>query len=122
MIDGKEAKSSDLTPGMNISHVQLRSQVTSDVTSVETFTGKVASKSGRLLRLRLEDGTSKMYRVPHHATFKVNGADTEFANIIEGMAITVTAVTTSGLNTHSSNSAKLARTPPQQGTLVVENP
>ena len=122
MIDGKEAKPSDLSPGMTISHVQLHSRVNSDVEKVETFSGTITSRNGRFLTLRLEDGTSKIYRVPNNATFTVGGRDTRFNNIVRGSRITVTAVTTSGLDTKSRNAKVVATTPPtppQQGTLVI---
>ena len=119
MIDGKEAQPSDLKPGMNLTHVQLRSRTTSEVSAVETFSGTITAKNGRFLTLRLEDGTSKIYRVPFHATFNVNGRDTAFSNITTGNRITVTAVTTSGLNSHSTRGTKVATTPSQEGTLVV---
>jgi hypothetical protein len=122
MIDGKEARPSDLSPGMNISHVQLHSQVTSDVETVETLAGTITRKNGRFLTLRLEDGTSKIYRVPNHATFNVGGRDTNFNDITRGMRINVTAVTTSGLNSHATAAKVVATTPPtppQQGTLVI---
>jgi hypothetical protein len=122
MIDGKEAKPSDLSPGMNISHVQLHSQVTADVETVETLSGVITGKSGRFLTLRLDDGTSKIYRVPTHATFNVGGRDTNFNDITRNMRINVTAVTTSGLNSHSSAGKVVATTPPtppQQGTLLI---
>lgn len=122
MIDGKEAKPSDLSPGTNISHVKLHTQVTSDVTSVEELSGRISAKKGRVLTLRLADGTPKMYRVPNHATFKVNEKDTEYSNIRDGMTITVTVVTTTGLTSHSTNTAKVPNTPSQQGTLVIQNP
>ena len=121
VIDGKEAKPSDLTPGMELHHLQVHSVVHSDVTAVEEFTARVVRRNGRQLTLRLEDGSTKLYRVPHDATFKVNGQDTAFGNITENMTITVTAVKTSGLTEHSTNAAKVARTPAQEGTLVIEN-
>ena len=119
MIDGKEAQPSDLKVGMNLTHVQLHSRTNSEVSTVETFSGTITAKNGRFLTLRLEDGTSKIYRVPFHATFNVNGRDTSFSNITTGNRITVTAVTTSGLNSQSTRATKVATTPPQQGTLVV---
>jgi hypothetical protein len=119
IVDGKEAQPSELSPGMNISHVQLHTQVTSDVTSVEELSGRVSAKNGRFLTLRLDDGTSKIYRVPYHATFKVDGRDTQYDSITKDMRINVTAVTTSGETSRSVHSAKVATTPPQQGTLVI---
>ena len=112
LIDGKEAKPSDLTPGTTISHLQLHSQVTADVETVETLSGTITNRSGRFLTLRLEDGTSKIYRVPTHATFSVDGRNTNFTELTRGMRINVTSVTTSGLNAHSSAGKKVAATPP----------
>jgi hypothetical protein len=119
IIDGKESKPSDLSAGMAISHVKLHSRVSSDVTTVEQLNGTISAKTGRILQLRLDDGTSKFYRVPHDASFSVNGQDTNYENLTKGMKISVTAVTTSGMNTHSSKAAMVATTPPQQGTLVI---
>ena len=122
IIDGKEAKPSDLSPGMNISHVQLHSRLASDVETVETLSGTIAARNGRFLTLRLDDGTSKIYRVPNHATFNVGGRETTFSNITRGMRIDVTAVTTSGLDTKARNAKVVATTPPtppQKGTLII---
>jgi hypothetical protein len=119
IIDGKASKPSDLSPGMTISHVQLHSRMSSDVTTVEELSVTISSKHGRVLVIRLDDGTSKMYRVPHDATFNVSGKDTDFGNITKGMKVNITAVTTSGETSQSSQSAMVASTPPQQGTLVI---
>ena len=119
IIDGKASKPSDLSPGMTISHVQLHSRMSSDVTTVEELSGTISAKHGRFLTIRLEDGTSKIYRVPFHATFNVSGKDTEYDNITKGMKVNITAVTTSGETSQSSQAAMVASTPPQQGTLVI---
>lgn len=119
MIDGKASQPSDLSPGMTISHVQLHSRVSSDVTTVEELSGTISAKHGRWITIRLEDGTSKMYRVPFHATFNVSGKDTDFNSVTKGMKVNITAVTTSGETSQSSQAAMVASTPPQQGTLVI---
>ena len=119
-VDGKPASASDLKPGMTLSHVQLHSRTQAEVTAVTAFNGTVLRKSGRNLTLRLDDGTSKIFRVPMHATFQVNGQDTSYDNITRGMKISVTAVKTQGVTTANNSAIKLAQTPEQQGTLVVE--
>lgn len=119
-IDSKPSKVSDLTPGTTISHVQLHSRTESDVTTVTQFNGSVTAKNGRLLTLRLDDGTSKIYRVPVHATFTVDGKTTTYDNLTRGSTITVTAVRTEPVITKSSLAAKVGQTPQQSGTLVIE--
>ena len=82
--------------------------------------GTITAKSGRFVTLRLDDGTSKFYRVPYHATFNVDGKDTTYDNVTKGMKVAVTAVKTGGLTTTSRKSAMVGQTPQQSGTLVVE--
>jgi len=119
-IDGKPANVSDLTPGTTVSHVQLHSRTESEVTTVTQFSGRVTARNGRLLTLRLDDGTSKIYRVPHNANFTVDGRPTRFDNLARGSTVTVTAVKTEPVVTQRSTAAKVAQTPPQSGTLVIE--
>jgi len=118
-IDGKPASPSDLKSGMTIAHAKLRTRMQSDVTTVTEVSGTVLAKSGRNLTVRLEDGTSKIYQVPYHATFNVNGQDTSYENITKGMKISATAVKTEGITSQTNKSAVVAQTPPQSGTLVV---
>jgi hypothetical protein len=120
IIDGKPATVSDLTPGTTISHVQLHSRTESNVKTVTQFSGRVTGKNGRLLTVRLDDGTSKIYRVPVHATFNVDGRTTSFDNLIRGSTVTVTAVTTEPVTTKFSKAAMVGQTPQQSGTLVIE--
>jgi hypothetical protein len=119
MIDGKESKPSDLRPGMNIAHVQLHSRAASEVTSVDELNGTITAKNGPFMTIRLDDGTSKIYRVPADATFSVSGKETHYGSIMHGMKVSVTAVTTSPLTSQSTKAAVVANTPPQQGTLVI---
>lgn len=119
-IDGKPATVSDLTLGTTISHVQLQSRTESNVKTVTQFSGRVTAKNGRLLTVRLDDGTSKIYRVPFHATFNVDGRTTSFDNLVRGSTITVTAVTTEPVTTKLSRAAMVGQTPQQSGTLVIE--
>jgi hypothetical protein len=120
-IDGKPSTVADLTPGTTISHVQMQGRTEYEVTTVNQFEGTITAKQGRFLTVRLNDGTSKIYRVPHHATFNVGGNPTSFDNVTRGMRITVTAVTTEGLSRQTSNAAKVGQTPPQSAsTLVIE--
>ncbi|MCL2659406.1 MAG: hypothetical protein FWD64_02640 [Acidobacteriaceae bacterium] len=121
-IDGRPATAADLSPGMTLSHLQLHSRTQSDVTTVKQIDGIVMGKSGRILNLRLDDGTSKFFSVPHDATFEVDGRRTTFDNVTRGMRVSVTAVTTGGHTLSASRGAMVARTPPQSGTLVVESP
>jgi hypothetical protein len=119
-IDGKPATAADLSPGMTLSHAQLHSRTESEVTTVNEISGIVTQKQGRLLTIRLEDGTSKIYRVPHDATFEVNGQKTKFDDVTKGSRVSITAVKTEGLSTVNKNAAVVAQTPQQSGTLVVE--
>lgn len=118
-IDGKPATAADLTPGTTVSHVQVSSRVESEVTTVTQINGTVTSKHGQWVILRLDDGTSKSYRVPMHATFTVNGAPAQYADITKGMKISATAITTEGLSTHASQAGFVGQTPPQTGTLLI---
>jgi hypothetical protein len=118
-IDGKPSTAADLSPGMTIAHAQLHSRTESEVTTVNQFNGTIVAKTGRLLTLRLDDGTSKIYRVPYHATFDVAGQQTAYGDLTRGMKISVTAVKTEGLSTVNKNAAMVAQTPQQSGTLVI---
>ena len=118
-IDGKPATPADLKPGMTIAHAKLHARAQSDVTTVTVINGTILAKSGRNLTLRLDDGTAKIYRVPYHATFNVNGQETSYDNVTKGSKISATVVKTEGMTTQSSKSAVVAQTPPQQGTLLI---
>jgi hypothetical protein len=120
IIDGKPSKVSDLTPGTTLSHVQLHSRTQSDVTTVTEINGRITAKNGRLLTLRLDDGSSKIYRVPYDATFNVNGSATTYEEVARGMKIAVTAVKTEPVTTRSTRGALVGQTPQQSGTLVIE--
>lgn len=119
-IDGKPSTAADLQQGTTLSHVRMRSRTESDVTTVTQINGTITAKNGRFVTLRLDDGASKIYRVPYHATFNVGGQDTTYDNVKKGMKIAVTAVKTEGLSTVSQKAAMLGQTPQQTGTLVIE--
>ena len=118
-IDGKPATPADLKPGMTIAHAKLHARAQSDVTTVTEINGIILAKSGRNLTVRLDDGTAKIYRVPYHATFNVNGQETSYDNVTKGSKISATVVKTEGMTTQSSKAAVVAQTPPQQGTLLI---
>src|SRR5215471_13239383 len=118
-IDGKPATVADLKVGTTITHVKMKSRQESEVTNVTQINGRITQRSGPFLTLRLDDGTSKIYRVPTNATFMVNGREARLGDLSRGQTISVTAVKTSGLSTITSSSSKIA-TPPQVGTLVIE--
>jgi len=120
LVDGKPANVADLQPGHTLSHAQVNSRTESQVTTVTEVSGTVTAKSGRFLTLRLDDGTSKIYRVPMHATFTVNGQNANFGSITRGSRITATAVKTEGLSTVNTGAAMHAQTPPQSGPLLIE--
>jgi hypothetical protein len=119
-IDGKPATAADLTPGMTISHVKINTKVESEVTTVTQINGTITAKNGPWVTLRLEDGTSKMYRVPAHATFTVDGRTARYAEVTRGMRISATVVRTEEQHTHTTEAAMLGSTPPQSGTLLIE--
>ena len=118
-IDGKPGTAADLKPGMTLSHAKLNARTQADVTTVTQINGTILSKSGRNLTLRLDDGTSKIYFVPYHATFNVNGKESSYDNVTKGSKISATVVKTESMATRSSKSAAVAQTPPQQGTLLI---
>jgi hypothetical protein len=118
-IDGKPATVADLKVGTTITHVKINSRQESEVTNVTQINGRITQRSGPFLTLRLDDGTSKIYRVPANATFMVNGREARLGDLSRGQTVSVTAVKTSGLSTITSSSSKIA-TPPQVGTLVIE--
>jgi len=118
-IDGKPATVADLKVGTTITHVKIHSRQESEITNVTQINGRITQRSGPFLTLRLDDGTSKIYRVPTNATFMVNGREARLGDLSRGQTISVTAVKTSGLSTITSSSSKIA-TPPQVGTLVIE--
>ncbi len=118
-IDGKPSTAADLKPGMTVSHVQVKTHTAYDVTTVNQLNGTIVAKSGRILTLRLDDGTSKHYSVPYSATFSIEGKDTKYEDLRKGMKVSVTAVTTEGLHSKTHKAAMVAQTPPQSGTLVI---
>jgi hypothetical protein len=118
-IDGKPGTAADLKPGMTLSHAKLNTRTQADVTTVTEINGTILDKNGRNLTLRLDDGTAKIYRVPYHATFNVNGQETKYDDVTTGSKISATVVKTKSMTTHSSKSAAVAQTPPQQGTLLI---
>jgi len=120
IIDGKPSEVSSLTPGTNLSHVQLHSRTESDVTTVTQINGRITAKNGKWLTLRLDDGTSKIYRVPYDAKINVNGRESKYEDVTRGMNIAVTAVKTEPVTTRSTKAAMVAQTPRQSGTLVIE--
>lgn len=120
MVDGKAAKVSDLQPGSTIAHVQVSRRMESEVTTVTQINGLVAAKNGRTLTLRLEDGTSRMYTVPMHAMFMVNGQTAGYESVMRGAKISATAVKTEELSTVTDRAAMAAQTPPQAGVLLIE--
>jgi hypothetical protein len=121
-IDGKPATVADLKVGTTIHKVRIKSRQESEVTNVTQFSGRVTSRSGPFLTLRLEDGTSKIYRVPPHASFQVDGREARLQDLSRGMTVQVTAVRTEGLSTVTTGAGKFGQTPPppQSGTLVIE--
>lgn len=120
IVDGKATKPSDLQPGMTLSQVQVNRRVESDVTTVTQINGTVTRKNGRVVTLRFEDGTSKIYRVPEGATLNVNGRAVDYHGVATGSKISATVVKTEGLSTVSNQAAAVAQTPPQSGTLLIE--
>ena len=118
-IDGKPGTAADLKPGMSLSHAKLNARTQADVTTVTQINGTILSKSGRNLTLRLDDGTSKTYLVPYHATFNVNGKESSYDNVTKGSKISATVVKTESMATRSSKSAAVAQTLPQRGTLLI---
>lgn len=118
-IDGKPAKISDLKPGATVSHLTSTKRVEYDVQEVTQFSGRISAKNGRLLTVRLDDGTTKVFSVPYHATFNVGGQNKEFGDLVKGMKIDVTAVKKEQHSTQTSHSAVSATTPTQSGTLVI---
>jgi Cu/Ag efflux protein CusF len=122
-IDGKPATVADLKVGTTITHVKMKSRQESEITDVTQFSGRITRRSGPFLTLRLDDGTSKIYRVPANATFTVDGREAKLADLRRGSSVQVTAVRTHGLSTVTTSSAKTGvhpQTPQQVGTLVIE--
>jgi len=122
-IDGKPATVADLKVGTTITHVKIHSRQESEVTNVTQFSGRIQQRNGPFLTLRLDDGTSKIYRVPPNATFTVDGREAKLGDLARGHTVSVTAVRTEGLSTISSGASKIGQspqTPPQVGTLVIE--
>ena len=120
VVDGKQVKPSDLTPGSNLAHVQVHRRMESDVTTVTQINGTITAKKGRVVTVRLDDGTSKIYSVPYDATFNIDGKTVEYADVSRGSKISATVVKTEGLSTISNQAAMVGETPPQSGTLLIE--
>lgn len=120
MVDGKPAVLKDLTPGTTLAHVQARTLVESEVTSVTQIDGVVTQVSPpRWVTLRLGDGTVKRYEIPKETSFQVEGKTATAFELRKGMKISATAVSTQGVNTESAKAAVVGQTPPQIGALLI---
>jgi hypothetical protein len=120
IVDGKQTTLKDLTPGTMLTHVQARTRVDSEVTTVTQIDGEITQVTApKWVTLKLGDGTIKQYEIPAEATFQVNGATATAFELKKGMKLSATAVTTGGVNTHSSKTAILGKTPPQVGALLI---
>jgi Cu/Ag efflux protein CusF len=119
-VDGRPAKVSDLRPGSVISHARVSSRTESNVTTVTQINGTVTAKNGPFVTLRMDDGTSKIYKVPANATFTIDGQSSTYGSLRTGSKVSATAVKTEGLSTVNGGSAMAAQTPPQIGILLIE--
>ena len=120
IVDGKPTTLKELTPGTTLAHVQARSVVESEVTTVTQIDGEVFQVTPpKYVTLKLGDGTVKRYEIPKQATFQVNGKTATAFELKKGMKISATAVTTQGVNTHSAKAAIVGQTPPPIGTLLI---
>jgi hypothetical protein len=120
IVDGKPTALKELTPGTTLAHVQARTVVESEVTTVTQIDGEVFQIAApKWVTLKLGDGTVKRYEIPKQATFQVNGKTATAFELKKGMKVSATAVTTEGVNTHSAKAAIVGQTPPQIGTLLI---
>jgi hypothetical protein len=120
IVDGKPTALKELAPGTMLSHVQARTVVESEVTTVTQIEGEVFQIAPpKWVTLKLGDGTVKRYEIPKQATFQVNGKTATAFELKKGMKVSATAVTTEGVNTHSAKAAIVGQTPPQIGTLLI---
>lgn len=128
-VDGKPATVSDLTVGSTISHARISTRTESDVTTVTQISGVVTRRSCPFVTLRLDDGTSKVYRIPADANLTIEGQQRATCGTLRnGSRLNATVVTTEGLSTVNKNASIAARTPPptpppatppQQGVLLI---
>jgi hypothetical protein len=120
MVDGKPTAVKDLTPGTMLAHVQARARVESVVTTVTQIDGEVIHVTPpKWVTIKLADGTVKRYEIPAEATFQVNGKTATPFELKKGMKLSATAVTTGGVDTHTSKAAVVGETPPQVGALLI---
>jgi hypothetical protein len=120
IVDGKPTALKDLTPGTTLAHVQARTRVESEVTTVTQIDGEVTQVTPpKWVTLKLGDGTIKRYEIPAEATFQVNGTTATAFELKKGMKLSATAVTTSGVNTHTGKAAIVGETPPQVGAILI---
>jgi hypothetical protein len=120
IVDGKPTALKELTPGTTLAHVQARTVVESEVTTVTRIDGEVFQVTPpKWVTLKLGDGTVKRYEIPKQATFQVNGKTATAFELKKGMKVSATAVTTEGVNTHTAKAAIVGQTPPQIGTLLI---
>jgi hypothetical protein len=120
IVDGKPTTLKDLTPGTTLAHVQARTRVESEVTTVTQIDGEVTQVAApKWVTLRLGDGTIKRYEIPAEATFQVNGTTATAFELKKGMKLSATAVTTGGVSTHTGKAAVVGETPPQVGAILI---
>jgi hypothetical protein len=120
IVDGKPTALKDLAPGTRLAHVQARTRVESEVTTVTQVDGVITQVTPpRWVTLKLGDGTVKRYEIPAETTFQVNGTSATVFDLKKGMKISATAVTTGGVNIQSGKAAIVGETPPQIGALLI---
>jgi hypothetical protein len=120
IVDGKPTALKDLSPGTTLAHVQARTRVESQVTTVTQIDGEVTQVTPpKWVTLRLGDGAIKRYEIPAEATFQVEGKTATAFELKKGMKLSATAVTTGGVNTHTANAAVVGETPPQVGAILI---
>ena len=123
-VDGQQVAIHDLKPDTVISHAKTRTTHEETVTTVTTVEGKVFHiVPPHSVTLRLNDGTTKRYKVPPHANFVIDGQNKTVFELRKGMEVSATAVTTSEQNVHNTeqhvSGTTGPETPAQIGVLLI---
>ena len=111
-IDGKELTVAELKPGTRLTQTITTTTTPRFVNTVRTIKGKVwhVNAPGSII-VSLPDGTNQLYKVPSHATFKIDGRDKTVFELKKGMKLEATIITDSPETVVASSKETTGRAP-----------
>ncbi len=111
-IDGKQLTVAELKPGTRLTQTITTTTTPRYVNTVRTIKGKVwhVNAPGSII-VSLPDGTNQLYKVPSHATFKIDGRDKTVFELKKGMKLEATIITDSPETVVASSKETTGRAP-----------